>query len=136
MSEDIEETAEAYNLAVCRTIGLAMHKKLPRELRDMVYAYLTTLELELSDKPDLHSRKEFSERVQQPKCMEGLAKPPRYTTYFALQPHSKNDGLRSEHYWRDDVVSSKVASEPIESWYRNNTFYMNYTIMDQAESDK
>ena len=99
MSEDIEEAAEAYNLAVCRTIGLAMHKKLPRELRDMVYAYLTTLELELSDKPDLHSRKEFSQRVQQPKCMEGLAKPPRYTTYFAwgrrvqeiYGPHTSSD---------------------------------------------
>ncbi|CAN9360326.1 unnamed protein product [Alternaria sp. RS040] len=136
VSEDVEEAVEANNLAVCRTIGLAMHKKLPRELRDMVYAYLTTLELELSDKPDLHSRKEFSQRVQQPKCMEGTAKPPRYTTYFALQPHSKNDGLCSEHYWRDDVVSSKVASEPIESWYRNSTFYMNYTTMDHAESDK
>ncbi|KAG9195338.1 hypothetical protein G6011_00459 [Alternaria panax] len=136
VSKDIEEATEAYNLAVCRTIGPAMHSTLPRELRDIIYAYLTTLELDLSVKPGPCPRKDLCGRVKQPKSLEGLARPPRYTAYFAVQPRSKNDGLCSERYWRDDVVSAEVASELVESWYRNSTFYMKYTILDEAEFDE
>lgn len=110
-SKDIEEATEAYNVAVCRTIGPAMYRKLPRELRDMIYEYLTTSVLHLTP----------------------------IAAYFASEDSDKDD-LCPERYWRADVIGPEVIHELRESWYRNTTFHVDgdqsiKTLLDKDRFD-
>jgi hypothetical protein len=45
----IEKARDAYNVAVCSRICNALYDKCPRELRDMVYAYVITKEVVVDD---------------------------------------------------------------------------------------
>jgi hypothetical protein len=116
LSRDIEEATEAYNIAVCHTIGPATHSRLPRELRDMIYEYLTAVELDLRIEHD----------------PAGSDKLPQFAAYFAQQPRSENDKLCPERYWRDGVVGSEVAYELMQSWYQNSTFKLVSRDRDQC----
>lgn len=106
-SKDIEKATEAYNVAVCRNIGPAMYKRLPRELRDMVYEYLTTSKLHTTS----------------------------ITAYLAVE-NSNTDILCPERYWRASVIGSEVAHELKESWYRNTTFRVDGNMSIKTLLDK
>ncbi|KAI4958392.1 hypothetical protein J4E86_003992 [Alternaria arbusti] len=95
VNKDIKEATKAYNVAVCRTIGPAVYGRLPRELRDMIYEYLTTRLTYI--------------------CFEDVK--------FVLD-NANTYSICPEHYWRADVIGSEVAHELRESWYRDTTFYV------------
>ena len=95
VSKDIKEATKAYNVAVCRTIGPAVYGRLPRELRDMIYEYLTTRLTYI--------------------CFEDVK--------FVLD-NANTYSICPEHYWRADVIGSEVAHELREAWYRDSTFYV------------
>jgi len=118
--KEIGKATELYNIAVCRVIGPAMYTTLPREVRDMVYEYLTPHQLDITLRPcypcaesDLLHVVDYANR--------GYLD---YDLYFAPQPRSQDDWLCPEHYWRDNVISPGVAHELMEAWYRNSTFNM------------
>ena len=72
-----------------------MYGRLPRELRDMIYEYLTTRLTYI--------------------CFEDVK--------FVLD-NANTYSICPEHYWRADVIGSEVAHELREAWYRDSTFYV------------
>jgi hypothetical protein len=114
-SDDIEEATRLYNIALCRTIAPAMYATLPRELRDMVYEYLTPSRLDI-DTMQSYNRADIT---------SVLGKDLKFRLYFASRPRSHDDELCPEHYWREHIISCGVAGELMKAWYRNSTFKMN-----------
>ncbi|KAI4662982.1 uncharacterized protein J4E79_004294 [Alternaria viburni] len=118
--EELGKATELYNIAVCRVIGPAMYTTLPREIRDMVYEYLTPHQLDITLRPCYPCAESDLLHVVDhvnPKYFD-------YDLYFAPQPRSQDDWLCPEHYWRDNIISPGVAQELMEAWYRNSTFNM------------
>ena len=114
--EEFGKATELYNIAVCRIIGPAMYTTLPREIRDMVYEYLTPHQLDITLRPCYPCAESDLLHVYRGHL--------DYSLYFAPQPRSQDDELCPEHYWRDDIISPGVAHELMEAWYRNSTFNM------------
>jgi hypothetical protein len=114
LSDEIEEATRLYNIALCRTIAPAMYATLPRELRDMVYEYLTPSRL------DIDTRQSYKRAG----ITSVLGKDLKYRLYFASQPRSHDDELCPEHYWREHIISCGVANELMKAWYRTSTFNM------------
>jgi hypothetical protein len=113
IGKDIEDEVEAYNIAVCQTLGRAMQDMLPRELRDMVYEHLTGSEVKLFLKESASSSGTSVHDVQ----------PPHKTgKYFITNPRTRHDPLCPEHFWRDAALGPDLARELMESWYRTTTF--------------
>jgi hypothetical protein len=114
LSDEIEEATQLYNIAVCRTIAPAMQAALPRELRDMVYEYLTPSRLDIDTR-------QYYKRAD---IISVLTKDFEYRMYFSSRPRSHEDKLCPEHYWREHIISCGVADELMKAWYRNSTFKM------------
>jgi hypothetical protein len=110
INPEIETSTKEYNIAVCWSIGLGMMATLPRELRDMVYEYLTTGVVIVHEDPD-HSSARVRHLYDNPGAL-----------YFTKYPRTVDDALCAAHWWRDEVVGVDIALELMESWYCNSTF--------------
>jgi len=114
--EEFGKATELYNIAVCRVIGPAMYTTLPREIRDMVYEYLTPHQLDITLRPcypcaDSDLLHVFGEDTE-------------YRLYFDPRPRTRDDEVCPEYYWRDDIIGREAAYELMEAWYRNSIFNM------------
>ncbi|KAF1850159.1 uncharacterized protein K460DRAFT_411914 [Cucurbitaria berberidis CBS 394.84] len=105
IDKKIHIACEAYNIAVCRQVSESLLQKLPRELRNLVYRYITTESVTVND----------------PNC-DILRITQEEFPYFVNEPRSKRDPLCWSHFWRDDVLGKQFAIELVESWYRYTKF--------------
>ena len=117
VQNEIEATVKEVNVAVCKRAAKKTYATLLRELRDMVYAYVTDERVKISrnfatkDGPYSRSHVQLMQHHPAPAG-----------TWFTRQPRSAKDSICSALYWRDAVVGSAVALELVESWYSTATF--------------
>jgi hypothetical protein len=93
----VKTALATYNIALCRRASELLYKKCPRELRDMVLAYVTMGQVRVFNVSSI-------------------------ATWRQSHPRSAHDPLCSGHFWRDEVVGPTAAMELIESWYRHAIF--------------
>jgi hypothetical protein len=142
----IEKARDAYNVAVCRRICNALYNKCPRELRDMVYAYVITKDV-VDDSISVDASRLYGysfrhvvpiSSSQSKSCSErNLSKcslanlfprnqfdycPPPHSAWRPTRPRPSTDVLCPEHFWRDEIVGTEVALELADSWYRHAEF--------------
>jgi hypothetical protein len=110
ISAEIETATEKYNIAVCRSVGPRMMTVLPRELRDIVYRYLTSDNVKLYAYPN-HSDPPMYVKYDSPAA-----------PYFPISLRTANDAFCSAHWWQDRALGADIAFELRESWYRNSQF--------------
>lgn len=100
---ETELTLAVFAQSSCRTLTNNFLLKLPRELRDMVYQYLSTRE-ERIDSDYFRSTKD-----------------PVTKCYSHDQARWKTAHL-PEHYWSTEYVSPQFVRELSENYYRTSTF--------------
>ncbi|KAF2788042.1 hypothetical protein K505DRAFT_379179 [Melanomma pulvis-pyrius CBS 109.77] len=115
---------EEYSKVVCRRFCLSFYSSLPRELRDLVYGYLShgdIIEVVRDTKGDLGYRN------------VGIRpRLPYWRPKGAIDTYVKRAGaMRAEHFWNDEYTSKNMVLELTEVWTKKSTFILAHDMLPE-----
>lgn len=128
IEQNVAAIIDAYKTAVCLEVCTAMHVKLPRELRDAIYALLMRGRVGINSMSTGVTLARAAIVAPSTRYAPGSIPSVDSTPYFAAKPRTAEDPLCSEIFWREEATGPVLGAELMASFYRENDFVFQWYL--------